>query len=105
MNRPARIGPGSSPLALQDAKARFSEVVEAAMRGRVQQVTRRGRPAVVIVSVSEYETLLRRGRADAGGFVEHLLAQPRAEGKTTTRSAARGQRGDVLRPRDIDFSD
>ena len=43
--------------ALQDAKNRFSAVVDAALAGEPQQVTRRGKPAVVVVSVSEYDRL------------------------------------------------
>ena len=34
---------------LQDAKNRFSAVVDAAMAGQPQQVTRRGKPAVVVL--------------------------------------------------------
>lgn len=71
------------------------------MRGRAQRVTRRGRPAVVIVSAAEYERLTRRDRAEAGGFVEHLLAQPKQEAIARKRTV--GAPG--VRPRDIDFSD
>ena len=42
---------------LQEAKARFSEVVERALAGDVQVVTRRGRPAVVVIPYEEYERL------------------------------------------------
>ena len=35
---------------LQDAKNRFSAVVEAALAGTPQEVTRRGKPAVVVVA-------------------------------------------------------
>ena len=41
---------------LQEAKNRFSEVVELAMKGGAQTVTKHGKPAVVIVSVEEYES-------------------------------------------------
>ena len=41
--------------ALQDAKNRFSEVVEVALREGPQTVTRRGTPVVMIVSVEEYK--------------------------------------------------
>ena len=44
---------------LQDAKNKFSAVVDAALAGVPQRVTRRGRPAVVIVAVDEYERLRR----------------------------------------------
>jgi len=39
---------------LQDAKNRFSAVVNAALSGQPQTVTRRGAPAVVVLAVEEY---------------------------------------------------
>ena len=42
------------PLALQDAKNRFSAVAEEAYRGSPQVVTRRGRPLVAIISYDLY---------------------------------------------------
>ncbi len=44
---------------LQEAKNHFSEVVELAMKGGAQTVTKHGKPAVVIVSVEEYESSKR----------------------------------------------
>jgi prevent-host-death family protein len=41
---------------LQEAKNHFSEVVDLAMKGGAQTVTKHGKPAVVIVSVEEYES-------------------------------------------------
>ncbi|WP_372837307.1 type II toxin-antitoxin system prevent-host-death family antitoxin, partial [Puniceibacterium confluentis] len=46
-------------LTLQDAKNRFSAVVEAALSGRPQEVSRRGKPAVVVVAAEEYARLVR----------------------------------------------
>jgi prevent-host-death family protein len=40
---------------LQDAKNRFSEVVELALKEGVQTVTKHGKPAVVIISAADYE--------------------------------------------------
>jgi antitoxin Phd len=40
---------------LQDAKARLSELVDRCVAGEPQIILRRGRPAAVIVSHSEYE--------------------------------------------------
>jgi prevent-host-death family protein len=40
---------------LQDAKNRFSEVVDEALRSGPQVVTRRGRPVVVVVSIDAWE--------------------------------------------------
>lgn len=62
---------------LQDAKNQFSKVVDAALHGEPQHVTRRGRDAVVVVAASDYERMLRHERADSPGFVAHLLAIPR----------------------------
>lgn len=39
---------------LQEAKSRFSEVVERAINQGAQTVTKHGRPAVVILSAEEY---------------------------------------------------
>ncbi|MGZ8260225.1 MAG: type II toxin-antitoxin system Phd/YefM family antitoxin [Caldimonas sp.] len=75
MNRPARSAP--PPLRLQDAKTHFSAVVDAAMRGQPQHVTKRGKPAVVIVGADEFERLSRADHEAAPSFVEHLLAVPK----------------------------
>ena len=61
---------------LQDAKNKFSAVVEAALAGTPQQVTRRGKPAVVVLSTSEYERLRRMEKAAAPGLAELLLEIP-----------------------------
>lgn len=42
---------------LQDAKARFSELVAKALTGEPQRVTRRGEDAVVIVRAIDYDEL------------------------------------------------
>lgn len=62
---------------LQDAKTRFSQVVEAALRGEPQHITRRGRQAVVVLSEQAFEALQQSARAAAPGFVAHLLAMPK----------------------------
>lgn len=46
---------------LQEAKARFSQLVEEALKGRPQLVTRRGRKAVVVL---DWETYARLTGAD-----------------------------------------
>ena len=63
-------------LTLQDAKNRFSAVVDAALSGRPQSVSRRGKPAVVVISASEYERLLGLARSAEGSFAAHLRAFP-----------------------------
>jgi prevent-host-death family protein len=62
---------------LQDAKNRFSAVVNAALAGEPQRFTRRGQPAVVVIAVEEYERLRQRQPDSIPTFVEHLLAIPR----------------------------
>ena len=62
---------------LQDARNRFSAVVNAALAGTPQYVIRRGKPAVVVLSVEEYERLRRNAKAEAPTFVEMLLAIPK----------------------------
>jgi antitoxin Phd len=42
---------------LQDAKAHLSELVKNASSGRPQEITLRGKPAVVVLSVQQYEKL------------------------------------------------
>ena len=61
---------------LQDAKNRFSAVVNAALEGTPQMVTRRGTPAVVVLAVEDYRQLCRVEKANAPTFIEHLLAIP-----------------------------
>ena len=61
---------------LQDAKNKFSALVNAALAGEPQHVTRRGEPAVVVLAVDEYERLLRLERSDAPTLGELLLEIP-----------------------------
>lgn len=66
---------------LQDAKNQFSKVVDAALHGEPQRVTRRGRDAVVVVAASDYERMLRHERADSPNFIAHLLTMPQDDGE------------------------
>lgn len=81
---------------LQDAKNRFSAVVEAALAGEPQEVTRRGKPAVMVVSVPQYQRLVEGAAARRGSFADHLLAQPEEPaGSEPVRAPAA--------PRDVEF--
>ena len=62
--------------ALQDARNKFSAVVEAALAGTPQQVTRRGKPAVVVLSTTEYERLRRMDKAATPDLADLLLEMP-----------------------------
>jgi prevent-host-death family protein len=57
---------------LQDAKNRFSEVVNEALRGGPQVVTRRGKETAVVLSVEDYRRLAR----PRVGLVEFLQTSP-----------------------------
>ena len=61
---------------LQDAKNRFDDVVDAALAGTPQRVTRRGRPAVVVLAVDEYERLCQLEKTNAPTLAGLLLAIP-----------------------------
>lgn len=65
---------------VQDAKNRFSEVVEAARR-EPQTVTKHGKPAVVVVAAEEYKRLQGLEVLKAPNFADHLLAMPTDDGK------------------------
>ena len=75
---------GRQTWSVQDAKNRFSEVVEAARR-TPQTVTKHGKPAVVMVDVAEYERLRQLERAKAPSFAELLLAMPQDDGEFPRR--------------------
>lgn len=77
---------------LQDAKNRFSALVDAALAGRPQEVTRRGRPAVVILSAEEYRRLVAEAASQRESFADHLLDFPGAEPARL-----------MARPRDVAF--
>jgi len=59
---------------LQDAKARFSEVIKKARKEGPQQVTVRGKPSAVVISVDEYEAM-KKQRPD---FVHFMRTSPLA---------------------------
>lgn len=69
----------SATWSLQDAKNKFSTVVEDARRDGPQTVTRRGFPAVVVLAAEEYERLKRLDSRPGASFVEYLLSGPRAD--------------------------
>ena len=62
---------------LQDAKARFSELVRRAHSEGPQHVTLHGRDAVVVVDAGEFERL--KGKRTGRLLVEALRASPHRE--------------------------
>jgi prevent-host-death family protein len=79
---------------LHDAKNRFSTVVADAMAGRPQHVSRRGKPAVVVLSEADYRQLVSAAQAARESFADHLRAFP---GSQTPGSRP------LARPRDVDL--
>lgn len=83
----------SSTWQLQHAKNRFSELVDRAVEGIPQYVTRRGQPAVCVVSVSDYQELFcREGR----GVKDVLRSFPHPEVELDlTRDKSAGREVDL----------
>jgi antitoxin Phd len=63
---------GKKTWTVQDARAHFGDVIEAALKGKPQRVTRRGRDAVVVVSEDEWRRLVKPGM----NFGEFLATFP-----------------------------
>jgi prevent-host-death family protein len=78
--------------ALQDAKNRFSEVVDRALEEGAQTVTRRGEAVAVVLSVAEYQRLTS---GVSRAFVDHLLAMPKGDPLDLERNPSPA--------RDVDF--
>lgn len=66
----------TSQWSLQDAKNQFSAVVKEALKGVPQRVTRRGKPAVVVIAAADYERLKQLEKANAPSLGDLLLAIP-----------------------------
>ena len=77
MPKPRRRAPAR--WALQDAKNRFSEVVEAALQGQPQIVTRRGVETAVVISHDEYERITAAHDAGRRSLAEYLCDGPIVE--------------------------
>ena len=73
---------------LQTAKAQLSEVVEAALQGNPQRITRRGKDAVMVLSEKAYVALKNSAKKDAPNFVAHLLAMPRRPAQSAPLTSA-----------------
>ncbi|MGI4879609.1 MAG: type II toxin-antitoxin system Phd/YefM family antitoxin [Janthinobacterium lividum] len=85
--------------ALQDAKAKFSEVVDRALTEGPQEVTRHGRTAVMVVEKVKYDEM-----------VKHLPTKPKMSLGQFLLTIPRGGPDDLFEPvpvhiRDIDFGE
>src|SRR5258708_38728761 len=88
-NRP-HAGSRAGRWALQDAKARFSEVVRKAKTEGPQRITVHGREEVVVVSVEEYRRI--KGQPTGQALVKLLQDSPLRDvliDRTRTRGRVR----------------
>lgn len=86
---------------LQDAKNRFSAVVEAARKGEPQRWTKRGVEAVVVLSSEEYEGLVEADAAPKKTFVDHLFDFPKLPGDAQDLFDKKEPM--IMKVRDIEF--
>lgn len=87
----------SGTWSVQEARDKFSTVVEAARRGRAQTVTRHGKPVVVMLAAEEFARLSgesRRKPPRYKDFKAALLAMPKDDGEFERTQ---------IRPRDVEF--
>ena len=87
---------------LQDAKAQFSAVVDKAMLGLPQHVTRSGKRAVVVLSEQDFEALQKSAAGGASAslsFIDHLMAIPK-----TDMEILEGEQRLDMQPREVNFS-
>ena len=61
---------------LQDAKTKFSQLVDKAIAGSPQLVTRYGEPAVIVISAKDYK---ESQEEDNRNFINFLLSIPKSD--------------------------
>jgi prevent-host-death family protein len=79
---------------VQDAKARFSEMLDACERDGPQVVSRRGHEAAVLVPIGEWNRLREAARPSLKALL--LADSPRAELTLPSRGRARRRRAPYL---------
>lgn len=87
----ARRSPPGGRWPLQDAKARFSELVRRVKTQGPQRVTVHGREEVVVVSAEEFRRL--RGQPTGQALIDVLRAAPRGgfqRARISSRAPVRG---------------
>ena len=80
-----RSGRSTSRWALQDAKARFSELVRRVRSEGPQHVTVHGRDEVVVVAAEEFHRL--KGERSGAALIEALQASPHSDSAIQPRRA------------------
>jgi len=79
---------------VQDAKARFSEFLDASLTEGPQVVTRRGVETAVLVPIEQWRSLERRARPNLKDLL--LAPEPRTEDLTPPRRVQRHRKAPVL---------
>jgi prevent-host-death family protein len=74
-SRPGRAAPTRRSWQAQDARAHLSRLIDEALAGRPQRISRRGTEVAVLVSAAEYDRLL----APAEDLLEFFRRSPLAE--------------------------
>jgi prevent-host-death family protein len=67
---------------LHEAKNKLSDLVDIAMHGKPQCITKRGEEAVIVIGIKEYQKLKQKKLA----FNEYLLAEPKFDDLEITRA-------------------
>jgi len=81
---------------IQEAKARFSEMVERTLKDGPQTVTRHGKPVAVLVPADEYRRLRTRGKT-----LKAMLAAAPLSGVEIHRSRETTRKVDIVFTRDV----
>jgi len=93
---------------LQDAKSQFSTLVELALHGVPQHVTRRGKQVVVVLAEQDFAALQRRAINPTEkplSLISHLLAIPKMPVQDTPDTHGEADVRDLeLQPRGVEFS-
>ena len=73
---------------VQQAKARFSEVIDSAKTEGPQTISRHGAEQAVVISMDDYRAMT----SEADAFKRHLLSGPKFDSFTIPRSRDTGRR-------------
>jgi prevent-host-death family protein len=66
---------------VQEARARLSSLIDEALAGRPQRISRRGKPIAVIISAADYDRLMAPRESLVEFFRNSPLAEAMAEGE------------------------
>lgn len=75
---------------MQEAKARFSELIERAQSDGPQVITRHGAERAVVLSIEDYRSLAET-KSNKVDFISYLLSAPKIEGFEVERDRDTGR--------------